>query len=260
MAPKREDRTVRRDDRGPRVRYALRASVLDRPGALSALTAALARVGADVVTLDVIDRVDGIAVDDLWVEADVDPPTLRRAVEQVPGVIVETLRGVDAFPDPGAPMALAAHVVERGKGAVRELVEGLPGALGASWCVAVASGLVGLDVLAGTDGAPDLSELSIPWLPLAAPRRLERAEWMPESWRAQVAEGLELAAAPLGPSPTALLIGRTRGPRFRSAELRQLGDLARIAVATEMHAAAAARPPRPPLTAPAGPAASAGMS
>jgi len=244
------------------VRYTLRVSLLDRPGALHALTAALSRVGGDVVTLAVIDRADGVAVDDVCLTAACGIDVLRAAVEQVPGVIVEALAGVELFPDLGAPMSLAARVVEQGKGAVRGLVEGLPGALPASWSLAVARGFGGVELLSATPGAPSLDGARITWLPLAGPRRLDRADWMPPGLRARMSEGLELAAAPLGSSATAVLVGRDDGPRFRSEELRQLGDLARVAVAAEM---AASVPRRGlelvrPVSVPAGPAASAGRS
>ena len=244
------------------MRYTLRVSLLDRPGALHALTAALSRVGGDVVTLAVIDRADGVAVDDVCLTAGCGPEALRAAVEQVPGVILEALAAVDVFPDPGAPIGLAARVVEQGKGAVRGLVEGLPAALPASWCLAMASGFGGAELLSATPGAPSLDGARLTWLPLAGPRRLDRAEWMPPALRARMAEGLELAAAPLGPSATAVLVGRHDGPRFRSGELRQLGDLARVAVAAEMGASAPRRGLGlvPPLRASAGPAASAGRS
>lgn len=238
------------------MRYTLRASLLDQPGSLSAFTAAISRAGGDIVSLDVLDREDGVAVDDLCLTAHADADTLRRACEQVPGVIVESLREVEQFPDPGAPIALAATIVEHGKGAVRQLVEGLPAALPASWCIAVARGLAGLDLLAATGEAPGLDGMRLPWLPLAVPRRLDRAEWMPAAWRAEV--GLELAAAPLGPSATAVLVGRRHGPRWSGSELRQLGDLARIAVATEMQASSPWQAAR--VSVPAGRAASAGRS
>ncbi|MQB01701.1 MAG: ACT domain-containing protein [Actinobacteria bacterium] len=49
------------------MRVVLRVSLPDRPGALSAVAAALSRAGADIACLDVIDRGDGIAVDDICV-------------------------------------------------------------------------------------------------------------------------------------------------------------------------------------------------
>lgn len=250
------------------MRYALRLSLPDRPGALAAVAAALSRAGADIVTLDVVERVDGSAVDDVCCTAPSTPDELRRALEEVPGVLVEQLRPVHAFPDPGAPVELAARLVEEGTGAVRTLVAGLPAALHATWCVAVARSLTGPEVLARSAGAPAVTGLELPWLPLDGPRRMGSARWMPAGWRADVAlGGLELAAAPLGSAAAAVLLGRNPGPRYRSSELQALGHLARAAIAAEV-TAAAGRPRRPAHTqppsalsrVPAGRAATAGTS
>jgi ACT domain len=218
------------------VRYAVRVSLPDRPGSLSAVTAALGRMGADIVLLEVVDRSDGTAVDDLYLETDGDRRDLRVTLEQVEGVFVESLRAVRRFPDAGGPMNLAARLVELGRGAVPELVAGVPGALSASWAVALGTGVRGIDVLAVSANAPDLTGIDVPWLPLLSPRRLLSAEWMPPSWRDDIVSGLELAAVPLGSSGAGLLVARRDGPRFRSNELRMIADLARIAVAAEVMA------------------------
>lgn len=218
------------------VLYAVRVSLPDRPGSLSAVTAAIGRVGADIALLEVVESYDRVAVDDIYLTADCDRRELRFALEQVPGVIVESLRAVRRFPDAGLPMALAADLVEQGRGAVPRLVNGLPSALMVSWAVALSSGVQGLDVLAVSSDGPVLDGVAAPWLPLMGSRRLSRAEWMPPSWRDDVSSGLELAAAPLGTGAAGVLVGRRDGPRFRSAELGQLENLCRIAISAEMRA------------------------
>jgi hypothetical protein len=215
------------------VRYAVRISLPDQPGSLSAVTAALTALDADIALIEVVEQDGEHAVDDLWVTSGRERRELRFVLEQVPGVIVESLRPVRRFPDAGDPMRLAARLVEMGRGAVSELVASLPTALSASWSVAVASGVQGLDLLAASANAPALERLEAPWLPLAGPRRLGLAEWMPTTWRDEVNRGLELAAAPLGESPAGLLVGRREGPRFRLSELNVIADLARVAVAAE---------------------------
>lgn len=223
-------------------RYVVRISLPDRPGSLSAVAAAVSRSGGDIVSLEVVERADGEAVDDLCIEVDADPTALRQAVEQLPGIIVEALREVSGFRRADAPVELAARLVEEGSGAVARLVEGLPSALWASWAVALARGVEGIETLATSSGAPPLEGLRTPWLPLHAPRRLGPAEWMPTAWHERVVRGeLALAVAPLSGGMTAVLLGRAPGPRFLASELRQLGLLGRIAVASEV-AGATRRP------------------
>ncbi|MGH2772639.1 MAG: hypothetical protein ACRDIU_05830, partial [Actinomycetota bacterium] len=79
-------------------------------------------------------------------------------------------------------------------------------------------------------------DMRTPWLPLQSARRLPRAPWMPARWRNGIISkagfpGIEAAAAPLFGPHSAVLVARKRGPRFRRAELAQLGALTRIASA-----------------------------
>ena len=48
--------------------YLLRVELEDRPGSLGSLAVALGSVGADILSLDVVERTSGYAVDDLVVE------------------------------------------------------------------------------------------------------------------------------------------------------------------------------------------------
>ena len=82
-------------------------------------------------------------------------------------------------------------------------------------------------MLGSSAGAPDVDGLDLPWLPLQSARRLDpHADWVPERWQAL---GTELAAAPVGSSDRAVLLGRPGGPRFRASEVLRLTHLAGIA-------------------------------
>ena len=48
--------------------YLLRVELEDRPGTLGSLAVALGSVGADILSLDVVERGPGYAVDDLVVD------------------------------------------------------------------------------------------------------------------------------------------------------------------------------------------------
>lgn len=209
--------------------FAMRISLPDRPGMLGAVASALSEGGANILTLDVIDREDGIAVDDLCVEApDGLQEALRRAAEDVPGALVEAIRPLDAFRDVLSPMELAAELAAAPPHAVvKALVEGLPGALWATWCVALRRGIKEPEILCASPTSPSFTNVETPWLPLQRPRRLEQALWMPPAWR-MGRLGYEVAAAPLEEPDEAIMLVRRYGPRFRPSELRQIGLLTRI--------------------------------
>jgi hypothetical protein len=217
--------------------FSLRISLPDRPGTLGAVATAFGQGGANILTLEIVES-GGVAVDQLIVEAPEGmQDALRLAIEAVPGLTVEEIRPVEAFRDVMSPLQLAAVLAEGVHPAVATLVERLPEALRADWCVVLTSGEDGLQILGAAIGAPSLTDVELPWLPLDRPTRLPPAGWMPPSWTigpaARNGQGkFELAAAPLFDPSSAILVGRRNGPRFRSSELEQLGLLARIAAAS----------------------------
>lgn len=212
--------------------YALRLSLPDRRGALSAVASAIGRAGGNISSLDVLGSLDGVAVDDMAVEAACSADDLRLAIETVPSVVVEAIREVDSFRDPAAPLRLASDMVDAGSGAVRILVEGLPSALWVTWALVVVNSHLGPEVLSHAGRAPSVDGLQTPWLPLQMCRRLSRAPWMPAAWRDR--SDLQVVAAPLAQPNAAVLLGRDQGPSFLDVELTQLERLAHIAVRAEV--------------------------
>lgn len=211
--------------------YLVRVALPDRPGALGGLATAFGEVGADIVSLDVVERHEGVAVDDLLVElpsgglAD----TLLTAVSLVDGATVESLRpwsgGVDLRRDLELVEAFAAEPA----GALACLAEESPGVFRAGWGLLVVGGEDGVArVLVGSRAAPEISSLELPDLPLPAARRVgPHEEWVPPSWRAL---GTEMAVAPVGRPDRVLLVGRPGGPRFLDSEVVRLAHLAGLAV------------------------------
>lgn len=214
------------------MRYLLRVVIPDRPGALGAVASLLGEAGVDIVSLDVVDRADGVAVDDVRVETDLSGDRLRGVFEQVPGVLVEALDEVGVPQADDTPTGLAAAMAECDDDALQCLVDGLPRALGAAWATAVCDSPTGLEVLAASATAPGVpAGLRLPFLPLAGTRRLPPAQWMPRDWVAATGTRVEVAAARLHAPYAVVLLARS-GPRFRAAELQRLDELARVAVAT----------------------------
>lgn len=219
--------------------FSMRISLPDRPGMLGAMATALSDGGANILALDVIDREEGEAVDDLVVEAPGGlAEALRRSAEDVSGVVVEAIQPMDAWRDPITPMELAAELVEgEPSDVLSKLVTGLPVALWATWAFVIRAGNPIPEVLDASPGAPSLDNVDTPWMPIDSPRRFAHALWMPPAWR-MGRLGYQAAAAPYRDKNTALLLVRRVGPRFRPSELRQLGLIARLAAAAERGVAA----------------------
>jgi hypothetical protein len=205
--------------------YLLRVVLPDRPGMLGAVATALGEAGADIVSLDVVERGPDGAVDDLLVQL---PPggladSLITAARSVPGVVVESLRPYLGADDLHRDLELVDEIAAAPEDALQLLVDLAPGVFRAGWAV-----LLDADgPRAHSPGAPELAGVPTPWLPLAGPRRMGNEEpWVPPRWHDL---GTELAAAPVGDQGTAVLVGRPGGPRFRDSEVVRLAHLAGIA-------------------------------
>ena len=71
--------------------HVVRVHLPDRPGALGAVTSRIGAVGGDVLAIEVVDRTEGKAVDELVIDlpenASID--LLRRELGEIDGVVVE---------------------------------------------------------------------------------------------------------------------------------------------------------------------------
>src|SRR3954451_12827719 len=112
----------------------LRVSLADRPGALAALTRALAAAGANVLSVTVLQREAGRAVDDLLLEWPFARPWdhVVRAVEACPGARLHGLRHVAGI-DTTADSVLISQVLRAPARALEVLVDTLPSLLLADW-------------------------------------------------------------------------------------------------------------------------------
>ena len=206
--------------------YLLRLVLPDRPGMLGAVATAIGDVGGDIVSLDVVERGPGGAVDDLLVQL---PPggladVLITSAQSVPGVVVESLRPYLGADDLHRDLELVDELAASPRQAQALLVQSLPGVFRASWAALAHQGR---GVVGTSTGAPDTDGLDLPWLPLERAQRLPAtAAWVPERWRDL---GTELAAAPVDGPGVAVLVGRIGGPRWRDGELARLAHLAGIA-------------------------------
>lgn len=192
----------------------------DRPGALGLVAARIGSVGGDIVGVDVLERSEGIAVDEFAVvlpNLDV-LELLAREIEQVDGTSVEQFRVVGAFPDArldaleSAAMLCEARSIEALAGT---LVGHLRREFLADWCVLLVDGKVAAQ---SGDRAPTVEFLSALAAGTAASPKVADGTTGPD----------DLMVAPLPEHDATVLTGRG-GQTFRRRERVQLLALARIA-------------------------------
>ena len=210
--------------------YLLRVQLDDRPGSLGSLAVALGSVGADILSLDVVERAPGYAIDDLVVDlpAGAMPDMLITAAENLNGVFVDSIRPHTGLLEAHRELELIDHIAAApGRDSkLQVLADEAPRVLRVGWCTVVRLTDSGLQRLAGSQGAPETQATAAPWLPLDHAEALDgTADWLPQVWRDM---DTTLAAAPLGDHHTAVVLGRPGGPLFRPSEVARLGYLAGI--------------------------------
>jgi hypothetical protein len=212
------------------VSYLLRLVVPDRPGILGAVATALGDAGVDIVSLDVLERGNGVAVDDVVVDLPRGrlPDSLITAAQTVPGVTVESLRPFAGPLDTHRELELLESLARAAEGTSAKLLAAeLPRVFHSGWAVVLSAADGTWEVAAASDAAPIFDGVTLPWMPLSGPRLLPSDDdWLPERWREMA---IEMMAAPYDGPGCAVLVGRSGGPAYRRSELMRLVHLTGIA-------------------------------
>ena len=207
--------------------FLIRVQLPDSPGTLGAVATALGAIGADILSVDVVERVGGVAIDDLVVELPGGrlPDVLITAAESIEGVEVDAVRPYAGVLDTHRELELVEEVAADPRNGLAVFTEGVPKIVRAGWALVVGTDSGGAKLAAST-AAPNIERLELPFMPLARATVLDGEEgWVPATWREL---GTELAATPLGKPDRVLLVGRPGGPMFRAAEVARLAHLAGI--------------------------------
>jgi hypothetical protein len=212
------------------VSYLLRLVVPDKPGILGAVATALGAAGIDIVSVDVLERGNGVAVDDVVVDLPRDrvPDSLITVAQSVPGVEVESLRPFAGPLDTHRELELLDALARAAAGTSAKLLAAeLPRVFHSGWALVLEGTADPWEVAAASEAAPAFEGLTLPWMPLSGPRLLPSDDaWLPERWQEMA---IEMMAAPYGGPGCAVVLGRSGGPAFRRSELLRLAHLTGIA-------------------------------
>ena len=200
--------------------FLLRVQLPDRPGSLGSLALALGAVGADILSLDVVERGTGYAVDDLVVDVRSGslPDTLITAAEALDGVRVDSIRPFAGMLDTHRERAHRPGG-DRTDDRLKVLVDGAPRVLRVGWSTVVGTGQHGAYRLVGSPGAPRPRPVSCRGCRREAGRARRRGRLVPQIWRDM---GTKLAAHTARAHRQRAAARPPGGPEFRPSEVARL--------------------------------------
>lgn len=208
--------------------FLIRVQIPDRPGNLGSVATALGEVGGDILSVDVVERGSGIAIDDLVVELPSGrlPDVLITAAESIEGVEVDAVRPYAGVLDTHRELELVEDVAAEPAQGIQIFADNVPKIIRSGWAIVFQQQGDEVRRIAASTSAPESTELALPWLPLTRATVLDGDhDWVPPTWKDLATE---LAATPIGKPERILLVGRPGGPMFRAAEVARLAHLAGI--------------------------------
>lgn len=206
--------------------FLMRVSLPDVPGSLGAVASALGGVGADILAVEIVQKRDGLAIDDFVVDSPPDklPDALISACQGLDGVNVEW---ISRYPEGGglqSDLETLERMTNDPEHAAETLVSSAPAVFRSQWAVLVAIASDGsVAAISSTPMAPDLSPTELQRLaPFDSTHRLSMdGAWIPGY------DDSVVVVSPLG-GDRAIIIGRLGGPSYLDSEIARLGHLARF--------------------------------
>jgi hypothetical protein len=183
----------------------LRVSMPDQPGTLAKVTQAIARAGADVISVSVLESDSGRAIDDFrlrWPDGK-DPLSLTDAVGACMGVEIVGCRRTRWLLDGRPDLDLLTYLIAVPERGMETLVDMAPAALDADWA----------------ELRPPARRLPALYVSSNTPRDDLAPESMPVRAAAWHRDGSAWAYFPLAALHSVLVIGRDGGPGFLRSEV-----------------------------------------
>lgn len=199
--------------------YLLRVSLPDVPGSLGRLASAVGSVGADIEAIEIVEKTDGNAVDDVLLEVapGTMPDSVVSAVASLEGVdvlwISRYAAGGNVFMDLEAVEAIVAEPAF----AVERLIDLIPVTFRSDWAA---------QVRRDEDGTPHLVRVT--------EAGSEDLSLLPEEvfsppCRAAANDGVTLLCSSALPDGSVVVTGRRGGPAFLDSEVARIGHVVGLA-------------------------------
>jgi hypothetical protein len=215
----------------------LRVALPDRPGSLGQVARTLGVAGADIVSVLVLERVGGRAVDDFTVVWPASAPLDRilSGLAAIPGVRVDGVwRGTELSEPGGREVALIGQAAANPEHGLATVVDATPALFGADWAAAVTVGAGWAGGGPRTPGA-GTTVISASWRAPEVLPPIDIAPLRPRSLSA--ADGTYVAVAPFQRAGLVLVVARggadgdSGAPPFHGSEVERLAQLVGAAAA-----------------------------
>ncbi|MFC4009414.1 ACT domain-containing protein [Nonomuraea purpurea] len=190
----------------------VRVALPDKPGSLAQVTKALGEAGADITQVIVLDRGEGMAVDDITIFSPQSTPrqALLKSLQSVEDVTVEGIWTTREAPGTYPELEVLKYITTAGDRALTTLIDSLP-------------------VLFSADWAATAAEHGVVYASWRAPQDLRLPDVTPSRPTAMTLEGdLHVIYAPLPPLALTLLLARSEGPAFHRIEVHRLTRILEI--------------------------------
>lgn len=209
--------------------YLLRVELPDVPGSLGTVASAVGRAGANIESVEIVERRGERVVDDIVVtlSSDILPDMVVSACQRLDGVRVLWVTRYPIGGGLGLDLETVEHMTSNPADSVGILVGDACDVFRCDWAIGVDMSVDPPKVVVSTSAAPDIpSDALERWLPVTKPARLD----------VRVVPGLEfdvIGAVPVGSTPRMIAFGRRGGPDILDSELARLGHLAALAANIE---------------------------